>query len=114
MEATWTEELSPQEEARLIEHLTYEIKRRGLVAPAIVFFEMHKPLAGLVGAAAIVSTPFLAPFMGLGNVQAYGRLFSRRDSIERLLESLEDPSPARKPEGNITENSESNDDGENA
>lgn len=98
----------------MIETLTYEIKRRGLVAPAIVFFEMHKPLAGLAGAAAIVATPFVAPFMGLGNVQGYGRLFSRRESIERLLLSLEDPSPPQKPDGNIAEQIESIDDGDEA
>ncbi len=98
MEATWTEKLTPEEEDRLIAKLTYEVKRRKLEVPVVFFLEMHKPLAGLAGNAAIVSTPILGPMVGLGNLQDYGRLFGDRQSIEKLLRALEDPSEPVKPD----------------
>lgn len=97
MEATWTEKLTPEEEEYLIAQLTYEIKRRKMETPAVFFIEAHKPLSGLAESLAVVLTPFLAPFMGLGNVQGYGRLLNDRSAIDRLLLALEDPSDPVKP-----------------
>ncbi|MFM9874259.1 MAG: hypothetical protein ACKVQS_12435 [Fimbriimonadaceae bacterium] len=97
MEAAWTEKLTPEEEEFLIRSLVYEVKRRGLETPMVFAIEMHKPLAGLAETSAIVLTPFLAPFIGITNVQGYGRLFSSRQSIEKILLALEDPTEAVKP-----------------
>jgi|GEM_PF-3453878 len=97
MEAVWTEKLTPEEEDYLIGSLVYEVKRRGLETPVVFAIEMHKPLAGLAETSAIVLTPFLAPFMGLSNVQGYGRLFSNRNSIDKILLALEDPTEPVKP-----------------
>lgn len=97
MEAVWTEKLTPEEEEYLIAQLTYEVKRRKLETPVVFAIEMHKPLAGMAETLGIVLTPFLAPFMGLSNVQGYGRLFSNRPSIDKLLLSLEDPRDPVKP-----------------
>lgn len=97
MEALWTEKLTADEEDFLIRSLVYEVKRRGLETPVVFAIEMHKPLAGLAETSAIVLTPFLAPFVGISNVQGYGRLFSSRESIEKILLALEDPTDPVKP-----------------
>lgn len=118
MEAVWTEKLTPEEEEYLIAQITYEVKRRKMETPVVFAIEMHKPLSGLAETVGIVLTPFLAPFAGLSNVQGYGRLFSNRDSIDKLLISLEDPRDPVKPvrpkslmeEGNEGNAMKSNDD----
>lgn len=86
----WKEELSDQEEEELIEKAATEIKRRKLEVPAVLLFEMHKPLSYIGSQAAIVFSPFLVPFLGFDTVNNYSRLLSKRDSIERLLRRLEE------------------------
>ena len=57
--------------------------------PAVMFLEMHKPLANVFGNASIALTPFLGPMFGMGNVHDYGRFFSQRENFEMLIQSLE-------------------------
>jgi hypothetical protein len=97
MESTWNEKLSPNEENYLIAQFAYEVKRRGLEAPAVFFLESHKPLAGLASAFAVVTTPFSAPFLGIENVQGYGRLMESPGAIDRLLAAIEAPGEPVKP-----------------
>ena len=85
----WKEDLTDQEEDALIEKAASEIKKRRLEVPAILLFEMHKPLSYVGSQAAIVFSPFLVPFLGFDAVNNYSRLFSRRDSIDKLLARLE-------------------------
>jgi len=85
----WKEKLTEQEEDALIEKAASEIKRRKLEVPAVLLFEMHKPLSYIGSQAAIVFSPFLVPFLGFDAVNNYSRLFSKRDSIERLLRRIE-------------------------
>lgn len=68
-----------------------EIKRRKLEVPAVFYLELHKPLAGFAQSAMIASSPFTAPFVGIGNVHDYSRLLGKRESVERLILALEDP-----------------------
>jgi len=89
----WKEELTEQEEDALIEKAASEIKRRKLEVPAVLLFEMHKPLSYIGSQAAIVFSPFLVPFLGFDAVNNYSRLFSKRDSIERLLRRIEQKDP---------------------
>src|SRR5438270_13090773 len=93
MSEFWKEDLTDQEEEALIEKAASEIKRRKLEVPAILLFEMHKPLSYVSSQAAIVFSPFLVPFLGFDAVNNYSRLLSKRDSIERLLQRLEDKQP---------------------
>lgn len=69
--------------------MTEQIKKRGLEVPAVMFLEMHKPLANVFGQASIALTPFLAPMLGMANVHDYGRFFMQRDNFEQLIQSLE-------------------------
>ena len=99
MSEFWKEDLTDQEEEALIEKAASEIKKRRLEVPAILLFEMHKPLSYVGSQAAIVFSPFLVPFLGFDAVNNYSRLFSRRDSIEKLLRRIEeDRAPTEKTE----------------
>ncbi|MBL8067995.1 MAG: hypothetical protein JNM28_06075 [Armatimonadetes bacterium] len=118
METVWIEKLTPDEEEYLIAQFVYEVKRRGLQVPATFAIEMHRPLAGLAETFGIVTAPFTAPLVGLGNVHGYSRIFSNRQAVDRILAALEDPSEPVKPirpvgsdiEGNTGQQRMGNDD----
>lgn len=86
----WKEELSPEEEEALIEKAAAEIRKRKLNLPAMMFFEMHKPLSYVSSQAAIVFSPFLVPFVGFDFVNDYSRLFAKKENVEKLLQRLEE------------------------
>ncbi len=85
----WKDELTDEQTDALLDRTAHEIKRRKMEAPAILFFEMHKPLAFVGSQAALVFSPFLVPFIGFDRVNDYTRLFSKRENIESLLKRLE-------------------------
>ena len=86
----WKSELGEQETEELIAKAASEIKKRKLQVPAMLLFEMHKPLAFVSSQAAIVFSPFLVPFLGFEGVNDYSRLFANRDNVEKLLQRLEE------------------------
>lgn len=86
----WQNELSEEESEALISKAASEIKKRKLQVPAILLFEMHKPLSYVSSQAAIVFSPFLVPFLGFDNVNNYSKLLADRNSIEKLLSKLEE------------------------
>ncbi len=85
----WKDELTTEQETELLDRMAREIKGRGLEAPAILFFEMHKPLAFVGSQAAIVFSPLLVPFVGFDKMNDYSRLLSKRENIDKLLVRLE-------------------------
>lgn len=93
MSDLWKEELTEEETQELISKAAAEIRKRKMITPAILLFEMHKPLSFLASQAAIVFSPFLVPFVGFDNVNDYSRLLAKRDNIERLLQELEREEP---------------------
>ncbi len=66
------------------------IHKRGLETPAILFLEMHKPLAGLASQSMVVFSPFLIPFLGFKGVDDYSQLVGDRAAIESVIQRLED------------------------
>lgn len=89
MSNLWSDELTEEETAKLIEQAAEAIEKRGLTTPAVLLFEMHKPLAFVGSQTAITFSPFIVPFLGFDNVNDYTRLFSTRENIERLLVRLD-------------------------
>jgi len=85
----WKEPLTEEERDQLLDKAAHEILRRKLEMPAVLFLEMHKPLAYVGGHAALAFAPFLVPFVGFDNVNNYSRLFSDRENVERLMTRLE-------------------------
>lgn len=94
----WEKELTDEEADQLIEKAVTEITKRKLQFPAMLFFEMHRPLSFVGSQAAIVFSPFLVPFIGFDSVNDFSRLFSRRDSVDRLVARLEQEAKPRKKE----------------
>ena len=51
---------------------------------------MNKPLSFIASQGLIVTTPIVAPFIGLDNVQSVSRLIADRGNIELLMRRIED------------------------
>ena len=85
----WDKELTDDEETKLLDKAANEIKRRKLTVPAILLFEMHKPISYIGSQAAIVFSPFLVPFLGFDTINDYSRLLAKRHSVEALIQRLE-------------------------
>jgi hypothetical protein len=92
----WNEELSPEREEALLDDAARAIFKRGLITPAIIALEMHKPLATVGANSSIVITPFLVPLFGYEAVHDYSRLFQKKDNVERLIQRLEKPTAPAK------------------
>lgn len=89
----WKDDLTPEETDRLLEKASSEIKRRKMETPAILLFEMHRPLGFVAASAAVTFSPFLVPFLGFDAVNDYSRLFAKRENVDRLLSMLDSGTP---------------------
>lgn len=78
-----------QEAELLLEKAAQTIVRRGMEVPAILFLEMHKPLAGLIGNAVWLTMPLWALFFGVATTNELGALLSEPQNIERLIRRIE-------------------------
>ncbi len=92
----WDAELTDERRDALIDRLAQQIQARRMNLPAILFLEMHKPLAFLTGQGLLLSSGFLAPLFGPQNVQQYARLFESRDNIELLIRRIEEEVDGRR------------------
>ena len=90
MQNFWQEELTPEQENELINNIAQAIHKRKMETPAILFFEMHKPLAGIVGQSVVVFSPFITPFVGFDAVNDYSRVLGSRATVEKLILKLEE------------------------
>ncbi|MFI5385847.1 MAG: hypothetical protein ACHQ50_06970 [Fimbriimonadales bacterium] len=85
----WKEPLTEEKRDALLDRAAHEIRKRKLEIPAILFLEMHKPLAYVGSHAALAFSPFLVPFVGFDNLDNYSLLLSERANVERLIQRLE-------------------------
>ena len=83
-------DLSSEERDQLIENLARKIVDRKLETPAILFLEMHKPVAFLGSQALLAASPILAPLFGLEGPEKYSRLLGSIDNVEMLIQKIED------------------------
>ncbi len=90
----WDADLPESRRDELIENLAQKVTQRRLSAPAILFLELHKPLAFLAGQSLVLGSGFLAPLFGPQNVQQYAKLIESRDNVERLIQRIEELSVA--------------------
>jgi hypothetical protein len=73
----------------LIERLTRRIADLGLTAPAILFLEMHKPLAFLGAQLLWVAQPFLSIGWNEADLRDFAAIVENRGGVEELIERLE-------------------------
>ena len=78
-----------QRDEELLESIAQAIVRRGMAVPAILFLEIHKPLANLLGHAVWVTMPLWALFWSAQTTNALGALLSDPAQIERLIRRIE-------------------------
>jgi predicted membrane-bound dolichyl-phosphate-mannose-protein mannosyltransferase len=81
--------MSQQWQEELLEQVAQAVVRRGMEVPAILFLEMHKPLANLLGHAVWMTMPIWALFWGVQRTNALGELLSDPTRIERLIRRIE-------------------------
>jgi hypothetical protein len=86
----WDEELKEEDRDQLIELLAQKVHKKGLHTPAILFLEMHKPFSFLTGQTLILSSGFLVPLFGVGNIQHYAKLLEARENVERIICRIEE------------------------
>jgi len=80
---------------QLLEKAAKVVVERGMEVPAILFLEMHKPLANLIGHAVWVTMPVWALFFGMATTNQLGYLLSDPERIERLIQRIEELSAER-------------------
>ena len=97
MNAAWNEDLAPAERDALIEKLASGIVSRGLATPAILFLEMHKPLSFIASQGLIVTSPLVAPIVGLDRVQTATKVLQDRANVERLICRIEELADVKTP-----------------
>ncbi len=84
-----------QEVEQLLERAAQLIVQRGLEVPAILFLEMHKPLANLIGHGVWVTLPVWSFFWGVTTINKLGSVLSDPERIERLIQRIEELSLQR-------------------
>ena len=86
----WYAEIEAEERDRVVENVAQAIARRGMETPAILFLEMHKPVSVFASQGLIVTSPLIAPLIGLENIRIAARLFEKRENVELLIRRIED------------------------
>lgn len=85
----WDKPLTEEDIEQMIERVAGEVGKRGLETPAILFLEMHKPLANVFAHGALAFSPFLMPFLGFDRVDRYTQFMASPQNVERLIQRIE-------------------------
>lgn len=86
----WKNELTAEDEERLIGKVVEQVSKHKLQTPAVLFLEMHKPLGYIASQAAIAFSPFIGPFVGMNNLDEFTKLIAKRESVEKLIQRIEE------------------------
>jgi hypothetical protein len=83
------EDLPAEKVDAIADSLARSIHDKGLSFPAALFLDIGRPLSFLASQAAIFVSPFLAPFVGEGKMNAASAFLGRRANVRKLVERLE-------------------------
>lgn len=86
----WDAPVSPEEREAVLNRIADEIARRRMETPAILFLEMHRPLSFIASQSLVATSAFVAPFIGIENVQIASQLLADRSNVERLIDRIEE------------------------
>lgn len=84
-----------RERGELIEGIARRIVERRLETPAVLFLELHKPLAFLAGQAALAAVPFLGLFFAPEEIERAVRLLGSPEAVDQLIARIEQIVAAR-------------------
>jgi hypothetical protein len=73
----------------LIDRFAHRITGLGMTAPAILFLEMHKPLAFLGAQLLWAAQPFLSIGLDDADLRDFAAIFEERAGVEELIDRLE-------------------------
>jgi|SRR5450759_7342 hypothetical protein len=82
-------DLDASRRQQLIERVAQQIAGRGMTAPAILFLEMHKPLAFLGAQLLWIAQPFLSIGLNNADLSDLITVIEDRAGVEELIERLE-------------------------
>jgi hypothetical protein len=82
-------DLDASRRQQLIERVAQQIAGRGMAAPAILFLEMHKPLAFLGAQLLWIAQPFLSIGLNNADLRDLITVIEDRAGVEELIERLE-------------------------
>ena len=74
---------------KLVAELAAGIKRRKLIAPAIMFLEANKPFSFIAGQLLLVAEPVLGLFVENNKTREFALLLEDHENVELLLQQLE-------------------------
>ncbi len=77
----------------LIDRFAHRITKLGMAAPAILFLEMHKPLAFLGAQLLWAAQPFLSIGLNDADVRDFAAIIEDRAGVEELIDRLESAGP---------------------
>jgi hypothetical protein len=81
------------EEARrreLVDRLAARIVSKRLEGPAVLFLELNKPLAFLLGQAALVASPVLGTLIPMSELEEATQLLGSSEGFEALMTRVEE------------------------
>jgi len=80
----------PQEEAeKLLGDIAQEIVERGLVAPAIFYLEIAKPLSFIGSQLMVMANPLVQMLFSSKNYWKFTVLMEKRENVELLIREIE-------------------------
>ncbi len=78
---------------QLIDQIAHRITELGMTAPAILFLEMHKPLAFLGAQLLWATQPFLSIAWNDADLRDFAAIIEDRAGVEELIDRLESIEP---------------------
>ena len=72
-----------------MDRFVQKLKLKGLITPALIFLELHRPLRGLAYHMALFVQPCAQLFVSTSSLQAIMDTLSRSESIDYLQSQLE-------------------------
>jgi hypothetical protein len=82
--------LSPARRDELVESVSARLRAWHLSAPAILFLQMHAPLAFLGSQLLLATQPFVSGLTGDRLIHDLAYLFEEPENVERLIAHLEE------------------------
>jgi len=86
-----------------VDAVARKVVARRLETPAVLFLEMHKPLAFIAGQGTMVAMPLIGPLVGPQTMADFAKLVGERANTELLIERIEELAAARDAAGSPTE-----------
>lgn len=83
------EDISDEEQQRILERFADWVRDRRLIAPAIVFLEMCKPLNFIGSQLMLAIDPLVRGVFTGSDYRKFALILERDDNVERLLHLIE-------------------------